>query len=133
MVGKLKKKFLHVDYQFNLLIRKLNLRQKYMTMKDYTTEFKKLDIRFGHVDDEVEKVNRYLNGLRTFSIKDEINFVNMESVEESYLYALRSEEILTKKHEKRQRERGEIFQWSIVRSCQKSRKCDNALHNRGKS
>lgn len=34
-----------------------------MIVKDYTEEFYKLDIRSEHIDDEVEKVARYLNGL----------------------------------------------------------------------
>lgn len=48
-------------------------------------EFYKLDIRFGHVDDEVEKVARYSNGLR-ISIQDEIGYVKMDSVEEAYQF-----------------------------------------------
>lgn len=36
-----------------------------MSVKDYTEEFNRLDIKFGHVDDEFKKVARYLNGLRT--------------------------------------------------------------------
>ena len=51
-----------------------------MSVKEYTKEFYKLDIRFGHVDDEAEKVARYLNGLRT-SVQDEISYVKMDSVE----------------------------------------------------
>ena len=39
--------------------------QKDMIVKEYTGEFYRLDIRYGHVDDEVEKVARYLNGLRS--------------------------------------------------------------------
>lgn len=53
MVGKLKNKFLHVDYQVNLLRRMQDLRQKDMTAKDYTEEFYKLGIISRHVDDEV--------------------------------------------------------------------------------
>ena len=52
------------------------------------------------MDDDVEKIARYINGLR-FGIKDEISFVKLESVEEAYQYALKDEEILTKKHEQR--------------------------------
>ena len=35
-----------------------------MSVKECTKEFYKLDIRSGHVDDEVEKVARYLNGFK---------------------------------------------------------------------
>ena len=79
-----------------------------MTVKDYTEELYRLDIRFGHVDDDVEKIARYINGLRS-EIQDEISFVKLESIEEAYQYALKDEEILTKKHEQRQRGRGGRF------------------------
>lgn len=54
-----------------------------MTVKDYTEEFYRLDIRSGHVDDEFKKIARYLNGLR-YGIQDEISFMKLESVEEAY-------------------------------------------------
>ena len=76
-----------------------------MTVKEYTEEFYRLDIRSRHVDDDVEKMKRSLNGLR-FGIQDEISFVKLESVEEAYQYAFKVEEILTKMHEQRQRGRG---------------------------
>ena len=67
----------------NLLGKIQNLRQKDASVKDYTEEFYRLDIRSGHVDDEVDKVARYLKGLR-YGIQDEISFVKLESVEEAY-------------------------------------------------
>ena len=67
-----------------------------MTVKEHTEEFYRLDIRFGHVDDDVEKIERYLNGLKS-GIQDEISFVKLESVEEEYQYVLKVEEILTKR------------------------------------
>ena len=54
-----------------------------MSKKEYTKEFYRLDIKSEHMDDEVEKFIRYLNGLR-FGIQDEISFVKLESVEEAY-------------------------------------------------
>ena len=65
-------------------------------MKEYIEEFYRLDIRSRHVDDDVEKIVRYINGLRS-GIQDEISFVKLKSVEEAYQYALKAEEILTKK------------------------------------
>ena len=79
-----------------------------MTMKEYTKEFYRLDIKSGHVDDDVEKIARYINGLR-YGIQDEISFEKFESLEESYQYALKAKEILTKKHKQRQRGRGGRF------------------------
>ena len=69
-------------------------------MKEYTEEFYRLDIRSGHVDDDVEKIARYINGLRS-GIQDEISFMKLESVEEAYQYALKAKEIFTKKKEKK--------------------------------
>ena len=63
MVNKVKKKFLLDDYQVILLRKMQNLKQKDMTTIEYTEEFYTLDIRCRHVDDEVEKFERYLNGL----------------------------------------------------------------------
>ena len=67
-----------------------------MIVKDYTKEFYRLDIRSGHVDDDVEKITRYINGLRS-RIQDEISFVKLESVEEAYQYAFKAEEIMIKR------------------------------------
>ena len=61
------------------------------------------------MDDDVQKIARYINGLR-FGIQDEISFVKLESVEEACQYALKAKEILAKKHEQRQRGRGGRFQ-----------------------
>ena len=60
-----------------------------------------MDIISRHIDDDVEKIARYINGLKS-RIQDEISFVKLESVEEAYQYAFKAEEILTKKHEQRQ-------------------------------
>ena len=65
MVNKIKKKFLPTNYQVTLLRKMQNLKQMDMSLKDYTKEFYRVDIRYGHVDDDVEKFLRYLNGLRS--------------------------------------------------------------------
>ena len=102
-----------------------------MSLKEYTKKFYRLDIRSGHVDDDVEKIARYINGLR-FGIQDKISFVKLESVEEAYQYALKSEEILTKKHEQRQRGRGGRFQRGRGRSYGESGRSDSSMHDKGK-
>ena len=71
-----------------------------MTVKEYINEFYRFVIRSRHVDDDVEKIAWYINGLRS-RIQDEISFVKLKSVEETYQYTLKVEEILTKKHEQR--------------------------------
>ena len=60
MVNKVKKKFLPTDYQVILLRKILNLRQRDIIVKEYTKELYRLDIRSGHVDDDVEKLQGIL-------------------------------------------------------------------------
>ena len=108
MVNKIKKNFLPADYQVNFLRKIQNLKQKDISVKDYTEEFYILEIRFGQADHEIEKISRNLNGLRS-RIKDEMSFVKIYSVEEAYQYALKVEEILTKRYEQRQRGKGGRF------------------------
>ena len=130
MVNKVKKKFLPTDYQVSLLRKMQNLRQRGMSVKEYTKEFYRLDIRSGHVDDDVEKIARYLNGLRS-RIQDEISFVKLESVEEAYQYALKAKELLTKKHEQRQRGRGGRFHRGRGRSYRESGRSHNSMQDKG--
>ena len=79
IVNKVKKQFLSTDYQVSLLRKIQNLKQKDMTVKEYTEELYRLDIRSRHV----EEIARYINGLRS-RIQGEISFVKLESVEEAY-------------------------------------------------
>jgi hypothetical protein len=80
-----------------------NLRQKLMTVKKYTEEFYKLNIREGHRESDDEKVARYLNGLR-YDIQDELSMVTIRTVEDAYQMALKAEEKLG--HKQGQRGRG---------------------------
>ena len=41
-----------------------------MSVVEYTEEFYRLDIISGHVDDDLEKIARYINGMRS-RIQDE--------------------------------------------------------------
>ena len=83
MVNKVKKKFFPTNYQVSLLRKMHNLRQRDMSVKEYIEGFYRLDIRFGYVDDDVEKIERYINRSRSRT-KDEISFGKLESVEEAY-------------------------------------------------
>ena len=64
MVVKLREKFLPKDFHISLFKQMQNLKQKTMTVREYTEEFYKIDLRAGYVEDTIEKVARYLNGLR---------------------------------------------------------------------
>jgi hypothetical protein len=54
-----------------------------MTMKEYIEEFYRMNIREGHIEEDVEKVSRYINGLR-YDIQDEINLFSLRIVEYAY-------------------------------------------------
>jgi hypothetical protein len=73
-----------------------NLRQKMMTVKEYTEEFYKLNIRAGHRESDDEKVARYMNGLR-YDIQDELSMETIKTVEDAYQMALKVKEKLSRK------------------------------------
>jgi hypothetical protein len=100
MIAKMKEKFIPRDYQITLLRRMQNLRQKLMTVKEYTEEFYRLNIREGHRESDDEKVVRYLNGLR-YDIQDELSMVTIRTVEDAYQMDLKAEEKLSHKQGQR--------------------------------
>jgi hypothetical protein len=106
MIAKMKAKFIPRDYQITLFRRMQNLRQKLMTVKEYTEEFYRLNIRAGHRESDDEKVARYLNGLR-YDIQDELSMVTLRTVEEAYQMALKAEEKLSRKQGQRGRGRSQ--------------------------
>jgi hypothetical protein len=63
MVEKMKAKFIPKDYQITLFQRMQNLRQKLMSVKEYTEEFYKINNKESHRESNDEKVARYMNGL----------------------------------------------------------------------
>jgi len=69
MVAKLKGRFLPKDYQVELYRRVQNLRHKGMTIKEYTEEFYRVNLRAGYTNDTPEKTARYVNGLRLEIVK----------------------------------------------------------------
>ena len=58
--------------------------------------------------------------------------MKLESVEEAYQYALKVQEILTKKHEQRQRCRGGRFQRGRGRSYGESGRSNSSMQDKGK-
>ena len=93
MMAKIKGKFLPSDYQLTLFIQMQNLRQRLMTVKEYTEEFYKVSIRAGQIQDTTKKVYRYVNGLK-LEIQDEIGIFSPKTVEEAYQIAITDEEKL---------------------------------------
>eukprot|EP00253_Pinus_taeda_P012243 PITA_12243 len=92
-----------------------NLKQKGMPVKEYTEEFYRLNIRIGHVEDDLEKVARYINGLR-YEIQDEISLLSLKTVEDAYQAALKAEEKLLRKQNQRNRGKNPAKEGRILES-----------------
>jgi hypothetical protein len=107
MVAKMKAKLMPKNYQINLFRKLQNLRHKGMTVKEYTEEFYKLNIRTGQREKDEEKVSSYINGLR-YAIKYEINMMSVMTVEDAYQFALKVEEKLAKKQNQQGRGRSPV-------------------------
>ncbi|XP_059063026.1 uncharacterized protein LOC131855992 [Cryptomeria japonica] len=105
MVAKLKSKFFPQKYEISLFKKMQKLKQKESSVEEYTQEFYRLNIQAGHVDEDVEQVSRYLNGLPV-SIQYEISMDNAHCVEEAYQFALKAEGKLNRKQQSNSRGRG---------------------------
>ena len=67
-----------------------------MTIREYTEEFYKVNMRARYVEDTLEKTTRYINGLR-MKIQDEIGMLSPCTMEESYQCALKEKEKIPRK------------------------------------
>ena len=61
-----------------------------MTVKEYTKEFYRLNIRISCHESDDEKLARYMNGLR-YKIQDEMSMVTIKDVEDAYQIASKAE------------------------------------------
>ena len=73
-----------------------------MTVKEYIEEFFRLSIRTRQIQGDIERVARYINGLR-YELQDEISLSNMNSVEDSYQVSSRVEENILRRHNQKNR------------------------------
>eukprot|EP00253_Pinus_taeda_P009065 PITA_09065 len=96
MEAKLKEKFMPKDYQIMLYRQVQNLKQRGMTVKEFTEEFYKLNLRAGYVEDTPEKTTIFVNGLRG-EILDEIGILSPRTLDEAYQFALKAEEKINRK------------------------------------
>ena len=87
MIAKMKEKFIPRDYQITLFRRMQNLRLKLMSVKEYTKEFYRLNIRAGHRESNDEKVARYMNDM-IYEIQDEMSMLTIQTVEELTVRAI---------------------------------------------
>jgi hypothetical protein len=77
-----------------------------MSLKEYTEEFYKINIRECHQESNDEKVSKYMNGLR-YDIQYEMSMMTLRNVEYSYHMALKYEEKLSRKQVQRGRARSQ--------------------------
>ena len=61
-----------------------------------------MSIRDGHIEGGLERVARYINGLR-YDIHDEINLLNLKTIEDAYQVASKVEEKLLRKQNHKNR------------------------------
>ena len=105
MTAKLKGKFLPKDYKLILFRKIKNIKQKSMTVREYTEEFYKVNIRSRHMEDTPKKVSRYVNDL-IFYIQYELHLLSLISVKEAYQISMKVEEKLIINHNHRTKLRG---------------------------
>ena len=96
MVAKLKGKFMLKDYQIALHRQVKNLKHKGMIVRECTEEFYRVNLRVGYTEDTLEKIARYVNGLR-LEILDEISILSPKNIEEAYQSGMKTEEKITRK------------------------------------
>ena len=73
MVAKMKKKFIPIDYELDLLKKMQGLKQARKSIQEYIDEFYQVLIRTSHAKANKEKVSYYINGLR-LSIQEVLIF-----------------------------------------------------------
>eukprot|EP00253_Pinus_taeda_P018343 PITA_18343 len=71
-----------------------------MTVKEYTEEFYRVNLRARYIEDTLEKIERFVNDLR-LEILDKISILSPKNIEEAYQSALKVEEKLTRKQNAR--------------------------------
>lgn len=73
-----------------------------MIVGEYTEKFYKMCIRLRHDEDGMEKLARYINGLR-YDIQDEINLLILKKIEGAYQATLKAEEKFLRKQSQKNR------------------------------
>jgi hypothetical protein len=71
-----------------------------MSVKEYTEEFYKINVRVGHRESDDEKVARYMND-PGYDIQDEMSMMTLWTVEDAHHMALKAEETLSRKQGQR--------------------------------
>lgn len=96
MISKMKSKFLSKYYHIYLYKQVRNLKQRAMTMKEYTEEFYRVNLQAGYVEDTLDKTTRFVNDI-WMEILDDISILSPKSIEEAYQSSLKVEEKIARK------------------------------------
>ena len=64
MIAKLKRQFIPMVYELDMLKKMQGMKQAKKSVQEYIEEFYQVLIRTSHAEVDKEKVARYLNGLR---------------------------------------------------------------------
>jgi len=78
------------DYHIALHQQVYNLKKRGMTVKEYTKEFYRVNLRAGYTEDTQKNTSRFLNGLR-LEILYEISILSPKTIEEAYQSSLKVE------------------------------------------
>lgn len=81
------------------------MKQRELDVNAYTKEFHKLILRARKHENGVDKLARYMNGLRQ-NIQDEITILTLDPIHKCFQLALREEEKIKRRSEKNQKHRG---------------------------
>ncbi|CAL2249473.1 unnamed protein product [Prunus armeniaca] len=100
MKSKLRKQFLPADYTMELYEQFHNLKQRDMSVEEYTSEFNNLSIRVGLNETNEQMTSRYLSGLNQ-TIRDKMGVVRLFNLEDARQYALMAERRLSRRGGKR--------------------------------
>ncbi|KAL5777403.1 hypothetical protein ACOSP7_010329 [Xanthoceras sorbifolium] len=93
MKAKLRKQFLSADYAMELYERFHSLKQRGMTVEEYTSEFNNLLNRVGLNERNEQWTARYLSGLNQ-TVRDELGIVRLFNLEDARQDALMAEKKL---------------------------------------
>lgn len=100
MKSKLRKQFLPADYTMELYERFHNLKQRHISIEEYTSEFDNLSIRVGLNETNEQMTSRYLSGLNQ-TIRDDMGVVHLFNLEDARQYALMADRRLSRHGGKR--------------------------------
>ncbi|KAL5776736.1 hypothetical protein ACOSP7_009662 [Xanthoceras sorbifolium] len=95
MKAKLRKQFLPADYAMELYERFHSLKQRGMTVEEYTSEFNNLLNRVGLNERNEQLTARYLSSLNQ-TVRDELGIVRLFNLEDARQYALMVEKKLSR-------------------------------------